>query len=606
MQKANHILQAIRKMGEKRVPLTRVYRSLYSEDLFLAAYNKIYRNQGALTPGTEDDTVDGMSIKRIRSLIADLRYERFRYRPSRRVYGEKKGGGKRPLGIPNFTEKLVEEALRMILDAYYEPRFRESSHGFRPGRGCHTALTEIKQSFRGSAWFIEGDIRGCFDNIDHDILLGILARDIHDGRLLSLIRMCLEAGVMEEWEYHKTYCGTPQGGVLSPILSNIYMHELDVFIEDELIPQYTRGDRRATNPEYRELGNAIARARRRSDTELAQQLEQQRREIPSVDAQDSNFRRLRYVRYADDFILSFIGTKSEAEAIKAAIGEYLRDRLRLEMNASKTLITHARTEHARFLGYAISIYHADDKITRNTENQRIKRRSANGKVRLGVPYGLVDEYAKRYMQNGKPIHESALLAFSDAHIIDTYQARFRGLAEYYKFAVDRHCLNTLKGIMQVALVKTLASKYRSTVGRIYRKYRGTQTVEGYEYKTLQVDVPTKKGKRTIYWGAIPLRVVEPSNNIALNSDKYFDKYINVRSDLVQRLQADTCELCGSQENCEVHHVRKLSDLKRRWTGRKQKPDWVVRMIAMHRKTLVVCHECHVRIHAGKPTPKSSE
>jgi len=164
MQTANHILQAMRKLGEQRQPLTRVYRSLFCEDIFLAAYDKIRRNQGALTPGTENDTVDGMSRDRIRRLIEELRYERFRFRPARRIHIPKKSGGSRPLGLPNFTEKLVQEALRMLLEAYYEPRFRDSSHGFRPTRGCHTALTAIHQQFQGVSWFIEGDIRGCFDH----------------------------------------------------------------------------------------------------------------------------------------------------------------------------------------------------------------------------------------------------------------------------------------------------------------------------------------------------------------------------------------------------------------------------------------------------------
>ena len=213
MQKANQTLQALRKLGEQKQPLTRVYRCLYNEELFLAAYNKLYRNQGALTPGTENDTVDGMSLKRIRQIIEALRYERFRFRPTRRISIPKKNGGSRPLGLPNFTEKLVQEALRMMLEAYYEPRFRHSSHGFRPGRGCHTALTHVTNHFQGSSWLIEGDIKACFDQIDRQVLMDILSRDIKDGRLLNLIRMSLDAGIMEDWVYHKTYSGTPQGGV---------------------------------------------------------------------------------------------------------------------------------------------------------------------------------------------------------------------------------------------------------------------------------------------------------------------------------------------------------------------------------------------------------
>ena len=325
MQKAEQILQAMQKMGEKRIPLTRVYRSLFSEDLFLAAYDKIARNRGALTAGTESDTADGMNRKRIQSIIEQLRCERFKFHPARRIQIPKKSGGTRPLGIPNFTDKLVQEVLRMVLEAYYEPRFRDSSHGFRPGRGCHTALADLQYKFKGAAWFIEGDIHGCFDNIDHEILMAILARDIQDGRLLNLLRMGLQAGYMEDWQYNRTYSGTPQGGILSPLLANIYLNELDAYIEDVLIPQHTRGKRRAPNLEYYRLGYAIKCARKAGDAERVQQLELQRRTLSSQDVYDPNFRRLQYIRYADDFVLSVIGTKSEAEEIKAAIGALLKE-----------------------------------------------------------------------------------------------------------------------------------------------------------------------------------------------------------------------------------------------------------------------------------------
>jgi group II intron reverse transcriptase/maturase len=604
MQKAEQILQAIRKLGEQRTPLTRVYRALYSEDLYLAAYSKIYRNQGAMTPGSENDTADGMSLERIRSIIDELRHERFRFKPARRTEIPKKSGkGKRKLGLPNFTDKLVQEVLRMILEAYYEPRFRDSSHGFRPQRGCHTALTRIKESFRASAWFIEGDIKGCFDNIDHTALLTILARDIHDGRLLNLIRLGLEAGVMEGWEYHRTYSGTPQGGILSPLLANIYLNELDTFVEDVLIPRYTKGEKRARNKEYLRICNLIAHAREKGNQERVEQLIREQRKLSSVDTHDPNFRRLRYVRYADDFILSVIGTRAEAETIKQAIGEFLQLHLKLEMSAEKTLITHARTEYARFLNYTISIWQSDGKLTRQNNERATKMRATNGEVRLGVPFGLATEYAQRYMQKGRPVADAAMLSFSDAHIIDNYQNRYRGLAEYYKYATDRFRLNYLKGVMQAALVKTLMQKYKLNITSVYRKYRGTMEVEGRQYSTLQVVVPTKRGQRTIYWGAVPLKTVKVGTG-RLDDSKFVS--FAYRSDLVQRLQADQCELCGSRKRCEVHHVRKLSDLKRRWAGRAEKPEWVSRMIAMERKTLVLCFECHRKVHAGEPTPKKSE
>jgi len=601
MQTAEAILQAMQNLGEERKPLTRVYRSLFSEDLFLLAYDRIGRNKGSLTPGTHDDTADGTSLTDIHTIIDQLRQERFRFRPSRRTQIPKKSGGTRPLSIPNFPEKLVQEALRLILEAYYEPRFRDSSHGFRPERGCHTALTFIKNKFQATTWFIEGDIRGCFDNIDHDVLMDILSRDIKDGRLLNLIRMCLEAGYVEDWEYHKTHSGTPQGGIISPLLANIYMHELDSFIEDILIPQYTLGEQRTINLEYHRLGYAIKRARQRGDHTTVHQLEQQRRQLPSKDTNDPQFRRLRYCRYADDFILSYIGTKSEAEEIKSVISIFLKDRLHLELNEAKTLITHARTEHARFLNYAISIYQANDKLA-PISGTKSKLRSINGIIRLGIPYGLVDEKMKRYLQNGKPISQPGMVFQSDAEIIDIYQARFRGVAEYYKYATDRNHLGKLKYVMEASLTKTLAHKLKITVGSVYRTYQGTQTVNGYTYKTLQVEVPTQRATRIIYWGAISLKTVKPGTQPL--SDVLPQNRTLARTDIVQRLQANQCELCGSSELCEVHHVRKLADLKKRWQGRKDKPEWIKRMIAMQRKTLVVCKLCHRDIHAGRPSPRS--
>jgi len=599
MQTAEHLLQAMRKLGEKKKPLTRVYRSLYNEDLFLQAYGKIHRNRGALTLGSSADTADGMNVPRIRQIISELRTERYRFRPVRRVRIPKKNGKTRPLGIPNFSDKLVQETLRLLLEAYYEPRFRESSHGFRPNRGCHTALRRIKQLFRGTVWFIEGDIRGCFDNIDHNILRDILAQDVHDGRLLNLIQQTLKAGAMDDWRYEKTYSGTPQGGVLSPLLANIYLHELDVYIEDDLIPKYTRGKKRASNPDYQRIGSQIRRARQREDWQQVNDLLEQRHQIPSQNPTDPDFRRLFYIRYADDFLLGFIGPKIEALEIKEQIGQFLKEHLHLEMSAEKTLITHAKSHKARFLGYAISVYH-DNRQRRYRQNSSTRVRNINGHIRLGIPYGRIRELIRPYQQNGKPIAEYGLVNFSDAHIIDTYQKRYRGIVAYYQYAVDRKQFGYLKYVMETSLTKTLARKYRTTVSQIYRRYKGKQTVEGRPYKTLQVEVDTGQHKVLIYWGAIPLRVVKISHSPIDDEIAHDLRY--ERPDVVQRLQTHQCELCGSTEQCEVHHVRRLKDLKQRWAGRPEPPKWVKLMIAIHRKTLIVCHQCHMRIHAGLPVP----
>jgi len=599
MQKAEHMLQAVQKLGEKGLPLTRIYRCLYNEELFLKAYDNIGRKPGALTPGIDNDTADGMNLKRIRHLIDQLRHERYHFKPARRIQIPKKKGGQRPLGVQNFTDKLVQEALRMILEAYYEPRFRNSSHGFRPGRGCHTALKDIVHNFTGTVWFIEGDILGCFDAIGHDLLLSILARDIHDGRLLKLIQRSLKAGYLEQWPYHQSYSGTPQGSGLSPILANLYLNELDQFVEDSLIPQYTKGRQRGYHPPYRHINYRLEQARKKGDRQTIKQLEQRRRTIPVHNPQDPNYRRLRYCRYADDYILGFIGPKAEAEVIKQKIGTFLKQELGLTMSQDKTLITHAKTQQARFLNYAISIYHNNNKLPPKA-NRKIKKRSLNGGVRLGIPYGLVDEHCQPYLKEGKPIHRTELSIYSTAHIIYTYQQRFRGLVEYYKYTVDRARLSKLKYTMEVSLTKTLAHKYKTSVKKIYQQYKGHKTVDNYSYNTLQVEVPSQNGTSLIYWGAVPLNYVKPDFQTPLNDRKF--KVTAKYSDLIERLQANQCQLCGSSNNCEVHHVRKLADLKKRWQGRKAKPEWVKTMIAIHRKTIVVCHRCHVNIHAGRPVP----
>jgi group II intron reverse transcriptase/maturase len=600
MQTAENILQAMHKMGEKRTPMERVYRCLFNEDLFLVAYGKIARNQGALTAGSDErDTVDGMSLERIRKVIEELRNERFRFTPARRTYREKKSGGKRPLGIPNFTDKLVQEALRQLLEAYYEPRFRNSSHGFRHGRGCHTALAALKYKFKGAAWFIEGDIRGCFDNIDHEVLMGILARDIQDGRLLNLIRMGLEAGYLENWQYNRTYSGTPQGGILSPLLANIYLNELDAYIEDVLMPQYTRGKRRANNPEYKRYEFAIQQARKNGDTEKAEQLERQRRQLPSQDVNDPNYRRLQYIRYADDFILSYIGPKAEAEVLKDAIGTFLKEKLLLELSPTKTLITHARTEYARFLGYAISVYNAEDKLS-TRKGTLAKIRTQSGCIRLGIPMGKVDELTARYLSNGKAMAENELLRFTDATTVNVYQQRFRGIAEYYKYATDRRRLQKLKYYMEFVLTNTLASKHKTTVNSIYRKYSSRRVVEGYSYKVLAVEVPSQNGPKYVYWGGIPLKRVDVEQGYINDRTVKDDLPHRVRVELIRRLQANQCELCGSTEKCEVHHVRKLVDIKWKWRKQEEKPAWVERMIERRRRTLVVCAKCHREIHNAHP------
>jgi group II intron reverse transcriptase/maturase len=347
MQSADTVLGVLRERGRRGLPLQRLYRQLFNEQLFLVAYGRIYANDGAMTPGVDGMTPDGMSLEVIREVIGLLRAERYRFAPARRVYIPKKNGTRRPLGLPTWTDKLVGEVVRLLLEAYYEPQFSARSHGFRSGRGCHTALDEIASTWTGTTWFIEGDIADCFGSLDHEIMLATLAERIHDGRFLSLVGGMLRAGYLEDWRWHATHSGAPQGGVVSPILSNIYLDRLDTFVERQLIPAYTRGTARRRNREYGNITATIGYYRRKGDRDKVKALRKRQKSIPSVDVNDPGYRRLRYCRYADDHLLGFVGTKAEAEQIKNQLAMFLREELKLELSTEKTLITHARTRKAR-------------------------------------------------------------------------------------------------------------------------------------------------------------------------------------------------------------------------------------------------------------------
>jgi len=333
MQEARTVLAIISERGKKGLPLERVYRLLFNRELYLMAYGKIYRNAGAMTPGSTPETVDGMSLAKIDAIIEAVRYERYRWKPTRRVYIEKKNSKKkRPLSMPTWSDKLLQEVIRLILEAYYEPQFSERAHGFRPERGCHTALREIDRTWLGTTWFIEGDIKACFDSLDHHILLETLAEHIHDGRFIRLIRELLEAGYLEDWKYNTTLSGAPQGGILSPLLSNIYLNKLDKYVENTLMPKFTKGTARRKNPEYQTCMRFMCKCKKEGKYAEANEARKKAQQMPSYDPTDPNYRRLKYVRYADDWIIVFIGPKEEAEDIKRDIQAYLHEMLRLELS----------------------------------------------------------------------------------------------------------------------------------------------------------------------------------------------------------------------------------------------------------------------------------
>jgi group II intron reverse transcriptase/maturase len=585
MQSAEVVLGVLRERGRKGLPCEQLYRQMFNRELYILAYGKIYSNQGSMTPGASEETADGMSEEKIEQIIGLMRQEKYRFAPARRVYIPKKNGKLRPLGMPAWSDKLVGEVIRLLLEAFYEPQFSDSSHGFRRFRGCHTALREINNTWTGTTWFIEGDISDCFGSLDHEILLGTLAEKIHDNRFLRLIRNMLKAGYLEDWEYHDTLSGCPQGGTVSPILSNIYLDKLDKFVERELIPQYTRGGRRKPNPEYARITSRLRRARQRGDRAAARGLEKQLRILPCDDPMDPGYRRLKYLRYADDHILGFIGPKAEAEEIKGRLAAFLRETLGLELNQDKTLITHARSRRARFLGYDISVWHCNTKITNG-------RRAANGKIVLRVPPDVVTAQCARYRKHGKPWHRSRLQNLDDYDIVRKYGAEYAGVVNYYLLAYDVWRLRRLRWNALTSMLKTLSAKHGSTVSKTAARHKAkVETRDGL--RTCLEARRHREGKPDLVarFGGIILR----QDRRAVIRDPAPAPAPYPRKELIKRLRKRECELCETGTTVAVHQVTGLKDLGKPGPGQ---PAWATLMAKMRRKTLIVCAPCHAWIHAN--------
>jgi group II intron reverse transcriptase/maturase len=592
MRTADTILNIIQDRGKRQLPLDDVYRQLYNPDFYLRSYAKIYKNNGAMTPGTTGETVDGMSLNKIDRVIEALRYERWKWPPARRVYIDKPQGGKRPLGMPDWSPKVVQDIVRSILEAYYEPQFSEHSHGFRPRRGCQSALTKIHNTWNGTKWFIEGDIKGCFENIDVHILMDILQENIRDNRFLRLIAGALKAGYCEDWHFHPSLSGTPQGGIVSPVLSNIYLDKLDKFVESTLIPEYTKGDKRERNPAYEQVANQLQTARRQGDLERVRALKKALRKYPSKTPDDPGYRRLRYIRYADDFLFGFAGPFEEANQIKDKVASFLQTELKLTLSAEKTLLTHAQTGRARFLGYEIGIMYSATKLN------RLGTRGVNGVVGMYIPEDVIQAKRKRYLRDGKPIHRPELQNDSEYDIIIRYQGEYRGLVQYYGLAHNLAQLGYVKWTMETSLLKTLASKNQTSVTKESKRLKATTKTSDGPRKCLKLTIQREKKKPLIaIFGGLSLK----RRKNPIMEDRVIFPYVHLRSEIVERLLNDTCEVCGDKKNVQMHHVRHVRDLNKK--GKREMPLWMKVMIMRKRKSIPLCKGCHDDVHHNRPKSK---
>jgi len=597
-------LEALGTISQQGKRLNGLFRLMENPIVWHEAYANIYANDGALTKGVDEVTLDGFSKPRVASIIARLKAGTYRFKPVRRTYIRKANGKKRPLGVSSGDDKLVQEVVRIILERIYEPVFEDSSHGFRPGRSPHTALEQIEQQWTAVKWLVDIDLQSYFDTIPQDVLMLLLEKKIEDKRFIRLIGAMLDAGYLEDWTYHTTYSGVPQGSIVSPILANVVLHELDLFMKT-LKDQFDTGKERKPNTDYVHYSDKINRLRRKYETlkgketnkkqlqeikRAIQHLKQQRRTIPSGDPFDPEYQRLHDCRYADDFGVGIIGSKADAEAVRQQIKRYVEETLKLTISEEKSHIRHGK-EGTMFLGYRIKTYTGNRIVKVKRGKCHFTSKSVNERLQLQIPPEKLVTFchSKRYgnYTTGKTQQKSDLISLSDAEIILAYNAELRGFANYYALALNaKRDMSKLAYLEQQSLFKTLARKHKTTVTKTVKHLKTDD-----EYKLM-----VRNEQKTRIIRVFRLKDLKPPPRTDPQVDiqpKVFALTLS-RSEVIRRLNAEQCEYCGTREGpFEVHHIRKLKDVEH------GKQRWQKVMASRHRKTLILCLQCHRLLHAGK-------
>jgi group II intron reverse transcriptase/maturase len=593
-------LEHLRRLNSNRQWVNHeLYRLLYREDLYVVAYERIKSKPGNMTPGTDGETLDGFSLETIREIIQDIRTEQFQFKPVRTTYIPKANGKMRKLGIPSVKDKVVQEAMRMILEAIYDsPQgayFSDDSHGFRPNRSCHTALREFRGKWVAVNWIVEGDIRACFDELDHHILVTTLKKKIQDERFLNLIWKLLNAGYMDlHGEKKDSLIGSPQGGILSPILANVYLHELDEFVQ-ELQTKLNKGREKRDNPVYRRLSEKKGRLLKRGETrsKAFKQVVKQMRATPSRQVNDPDYIRITYLRYADDWIVGVCGSQALAETIKQEMKTFLREHLKLTLSEEKTHITNARTEEALFLGTTLTIgmgKEAKIKLQKNRLGQSFKRRTTGWNTVMKAPMAkIIKRLSDRGFctKEGEPIAKAAWAYLDMDQIVHLYSSVNRGIQNYYRFVDNWRQLSSIQYILEYSLAKTLARKFKISVQGVFKRF-------GKGFSTTIEGTGGKPDKVVSYY----LNQDWIKNRDAFQGEK--DPGIDlVRTWMKMRSRSKfekPCCICGeSAAPIVMHHVRHIRKL-----SHQRVPTGFNRILrAINRKQIPVCKACHGKIHRGE-------
>jgi nicotine oxidoreductase len=577
------------------------YSKLFDKEILKKAYYKIKSYPGNMTPGTDKETLDGFSNEKINSIIEELRTRKFQFKPSRREYIKKSNGKLRPLGIPSPNDKIVQEAIKSILEPYFETKFKKSSHGFRPNKSCHTALADI-QCWTGITWMIEGDIKGYFDNIDHHILAKLLEQEIKDKNLIDLYWKYVKVGYLEEKKKIHSINGIPQGGVLSPLLSNIYLHPLDEYME-ELVEKYTeKGRVSIRTKEYASISNKYRRHRKKyenmkqegkhSEEGFAKEQEivfKWKKKMVGLQSCTRIRTRIYYVRYADDWVVGVTGPKLLAKEIKEKIKIFLKERLNLELNENKTKISHMIEEGAFFLGHIIKTTGAQKNLSHRIVKEGIKgkTRPSFGSVKLYAPLnkltfklaekGFCKDPFKLNKNKGNiiPKRYSKWIGLEIPELYGRFESILNGIINYYKLVNNYYKLALIAYILKYSLINTIGAKLRLSTTQVFKKFGKLLKIPG---TSRILKFPTSFAKNTSFKAHKVKEVFDP-----------FD--ITLFGMRTLGILDHPCWICGSTEQIEMHHIKHLKRVK--------SVGFVQIMQALNRKQIPVCRPCHNKIHKGK-------
>ncbi len=573
-----------------------LFRILHKDDIWLSAYEKVRSSSGSMTPGVNSDTAESFNIKKLKNIKDLVITEKYTPLPVKQIYIPKPNGKKRPLGLPTFSDKIVQECVRLILDAIYEPTFYENSFGFRTNRGPHNALKYIEENFRWCSYVIEGDIKEAYPSISHEKLISILKEKISDERFINLIRKFLKAGILQDRNIQYSHFGTPQGSVVSPLLANIYFDKLDKEViklsKQIFVPKVNKRNTIHKNLSYK-ISRKFSELHDIQDKKSIlykdtlkeiKDLKQHQRSIPSLVKQGVE---IKYVRFADDWVIGINGPFRLTTKILTYIQKYLKEELALTLSPEKTKITCLHRGTFSFLGYDIF-------IPRNRPITKVKGiiRRGNSLLRLEPS---IDKIQKSLKNSGfittlgkgyRPTSKKSITTLEDHVIVSYFRSVWLGLYNYYSGSTNRTLLLYIQFLLIRSCAMTLGHKHRKSSKYMFDKYG----------KNLNFNISEKKTLDTKLLGSVSFPILNIGKlstrkwNINENFKDPFSQKINKisRSNLLKN-----CLLCKSKIDIEMHHVKHIRKRGKKYIGFHEQ------MSLINRKQIPVCRECHNMIHTGQ-------